>query len=84
MEWDQLTIEAQKHHVPTLCLFRERFQKAVLYGMAEQDAFSRLVFQGGTALRLCYQNSVFGGFGFCHASTTWAIGLQCYRAGRAG
>ncbi len=27
--------------------------------MAEQDAFSYLVFQGGTALRLCYQNPRF-------------------------
>ncbi len=59
MEWDQLTIEAQNHHVPTLWLFRERFQQAVLYGMAEQNAFSHLVFQGGTALRLCYQNPRF-------------------------
>lgn len=59
MEWDQLTIEAQKHHVPTHWLFREQFQKAVRYGMAEQHAFSHLVFQGGTALRLCYQNPRF-------------------------
>jgi len=56
VEWDQLTTEAQQDRVPTLWLFRERFQTAVLYGMAEQKAFSYLVFQGGTALRLCYHN----------------------------
>lgn len=59
MDWARLTTEAQEHRVPTLWLFCERLQTAVLYGMAEQGAFSRVVFQGGTALRLCYQNSRF-------------------------
>ncbi len=59
MEWEALEGQAQQHRVPTVWLLREKFQLAMLYAMADQDAFTSLVFQGGTALRLCHGNPRF-------------------------
>ena len=46
MEWEALEGQAQQHRVPTVWLLREKFQLAMLYAMADQDAFTSLVFQG--------------------------------------
>ena len=59
MDWRTLEEEADHQRVPVLWLLRDHFQRAVLYAMAQQGAFSRLAFQGGTALRLCYGNQRF-------------------------
>jgi len=40
-------------------VFQEEVQKAVLASLSRDEAFNHLVFQGGTALRLFYENPRF-------------------------
>ena len=59
MKWEQIEAAAKEHEVPTIWMFRELWQRMVLATIMSMDTTHRIVFQGGTALRLCYGNTRF-------------------------
>ena len=59
MQWNEILKESQFTGFTPSQIFQEQMQKAVLTSMSRQNAFRNLVFQGGTALRLFYNNPRF-------------------------
>ena len=59
MQWNEILKESQFTGLTSSQIFQEQMQKAVLTSMSRQNVFRNLVFQGGTALRLFYNNPRF-------------------------
>ena len=59
MLWDEILKESQFTGFTSSQVFQEQMQKAVLTSMNKENVFRNLVFQGGTALRLFYNNPRF-------------------------
>jgi len=48
---------AQQRRVPAAAIIKEILHYEILFALNESGAATKLTFQGGTALRLCYQGS---------------------------
>ncbi len=59
MLWDEILSESKQTGFQPNQLLQEQLQKAVLTHLSRQNAFTSVVFQGGTALRLFYGNPRF-------------------------
>ncbi len=59
MLWEEIIREAENVDARVRNVYQEEMQKAVLAGLARKRSFERVVFQGGTALRLFYRNPRF-------------------------
>ena len=59
MQWNEILKESQLTGFTPSQIFQEQMQKAVLTSMSRQNVFRNLVFQGGTALRIFYNNPRF-------------------------
>lgn len=59
MQWNEILKESQFTGFTSSQIFQEQMQKAVLTSMSRQNVFRNLVFQGGTALRIFYNNPRF-------------------------
>ena len=59
MQWNEILKESQFTGFTPSQIFQEQMQKAVLTSMSRQNVFRNLVFQGGTALRMFYNNPRF-------------------------
>lgn len=59
MLWDEIIRKTETIGTPIKYVFQEEMQKAVLAALAIKGCFNNLVFQGGTALRLFYNNPRF-------------------------
>ncbi|MBU0498162.1 MAG: nucleotidyl transferase AbiEii/AbiGii toxin family protein [Candidatus Thermoplasmatota archaeon] len=59
MQWDDIITHSTQAGVNPHQLFREEIQKAILTSLSREGAFTTLVFQGGTALKLFYNNPRF-------------------------
>jgi predicted nucleotidyltransferase component of viral defense system len=57
--WDEIIRKAENSGAPVKYIFQEEVQKSVLAALAIKGCFNNLVFQGGTALRLFYNNPRF-------------------------
>ena len=59
MLWDEIIRKTENSGAPVKYVFQEEVQKSVLAALAIKGCFNKLVFQGGTALRLFYNNPRF-------------------------
>lgn len=59
MRWEEIEIDAEKQGISTDMVLREEVQKSILTSLSLQNVFSSVVLQGGTALRLFYDNPRF-------------------------
>jgi predicted nucleotidyltransferase component of viral defense system len=59
MLWDEIIENSKRQHIDPKQLLREQLQKTILTSFSQKGYFNTLVFQGGTALRLCYDNPRF-------------------------
>ena len=59
MLWDEITTISKKQLIDPKQVLREELQKTILTFFSQKGYFSTIVFQGGTALRLCYGNPRF-------------------------
>lgn len=59
MLWDKVLIFSKKQLVDPKQVLREQLQKTILTILSQKGYFNKIVFQGGTALRLCYGNPRF-------------------------
>ncbi len=56
MLWSEIEAFARRLGTQTTLVLREEVQKAILSALAQKGCFERVVFQGGTALRLFHGN----------------------------
>ena len=59
MLWDEIIENSKRQHIDPKQLLREQLQKTILTSFSQKGYFNTLVFQGDTALRLCYDNPRF-------------------------
>jgi len=59
MSWDEIVQKSKKMGFSPTLILREEMQKATLASLSRMDAFNHIVFQGGTALRIFYNNPRF-------------------------
>lgn len=59
MRWGELKEESEKRGVTPDQMLQEKTQKAILTVLSEEKAFNHIVFQGGTCLRIFYNNKRF-------------------------
>jgi predicted nucleotidyltransferase component of viral defense system len=59
MLWDEILYQSKKQLIDSKQVFREEQQKTILTCFSQKGYFDTIVFQGGTALRLCYENPRF-------------------------
>jgi predicted nucleotidyltransferase component of viral defense system len=59
MEWSEIVSESERIGTGTKSIMQEELQKAVLTVLSQKGCFQTIVFQGGTALRLFYNNPRF-------------------------
>ena len=57
--WDEIIRKTENSGATVKYIFQEEVQKSVLAALALKGCFNNLVFQGGTALRLFYNNPRF-------------------------
>lgn len=56
MRWKDIESRSERENITPKMIFREELQKAILTSFSKEGLFQRIVFQGGTALRLFYDN----------------------------
>ncbi len=59
MLWKEIENSAKLAGARTALIFQEEVQKSILTALSRKEVFNKLVFQGGTALRLFYGNPRF-------------------------
>ncbi|MFO7991145.1 MAG: nucleotidyl transferase AbiEii/AbiGii toxin family protein [Thermoplasmata archaeon] len=59
MRWNDIEFKAERQGVSPKLILREEVQKGILTSFSKEGLFQTLVFQGGTALRLFYDNPRF-------------------------
>ncbi len=59
MVWNDIELRAEQQGVSPKLILREEVQKGILTSFSKEGLFQMLVFQGGTALRLFYDNPRF-------------------------
>ena len=59
MQWNEILKESKLTGFSPSQIFQEQMQKAALTSMSRKNVFRNLVFQGGTALRIFYNNPRF-------------------------
>ena len=59
MDWDEIVQKSKKMGISPVLILREEMQKTVLVSLSRMDAFNHIVFQGGTSLRIFYNNPRF-------------------------
>lgn len=59
MDWTEIVQASEREQRPTEQVFQEELQKATLVALSREGLFQKIVFQGGTALRLFYGNPRF-------------------------
>jgi len=59
MQWEEILEIAERIGIDSKNAFQEEMQKAILTALSQNGCFNKIVFQGGTALRLFYGNPRF-------------------------
>lgn len=59
MLWEEIIEKSERTGLTANQIFQEEAQKAVLASLSQEEAFNKIVFQGGTALKLFYGNPRF-------------------------
>jgi len=59
MLWEEITNLKKERAEPIKNIYQEHIQKTILNYLSQKAAFNKIVFQGGTALRLFYNNPRF-------------------------
>lgn len=59
MDWSEILQAGKREQRPAEQVFQEELQKTVLTALSREEIFQRIIFQGGTALRLFYANPRF-------------------------
>lgn len=56
MNWEEIREESEKRGLPPDQIFQEKTQNAILTVLSDEKVFTHIVFQGGSCLRIFYNN----------------------------